>query len=183
MSFLEFHQSFICRASSGGGAVVFSSAPVPPPEPALGWQQCPVSSDEGETDLLEESEKPPCHYSPQHPRPMSVSCTKPLHYNIWDPEYCVKHLKWSDMMWKLIVSCLSAVRSAVGWWDEGTTCSTGGGTGVRLALHSMVEKHVNSLMWRWVPAWHSYTLVQPLAKLLLMNNVFMGAYFQFTFPL
>ncbi|XP_016134827.1 ataxin-7-like protein 1 [Sinocyclocheilus grahami] len=107
---LQLANSHLHRAS---GAVVFSSAPVPPPEPVPGWQH--LSSDEGETDLPEESERLLCHYSPQHPRPLSCCAFSSRlmgrgHY-VFDRR-----------------------------WDR-----------VRLALHCMVEKHVNSLMWRKVP--------------------------------
>ncbi|XDV24349.1 hypothetical protein PO909_028560 [Leuciscus waleckii] len=95
--------------------VVLSSAP----EPALDWQRISgdsrLSSDEGEADLPEETEKLMCHYSPQHPQPLSCCAFSSRmmgrgHY-VFDRR-----------------------------WDR-----------VRLALHCMVEKHVNSLMWRKVP--------------------------------
>ncbi|KAL1275357.1 hypothetical protein QQF64_034980 [Cirrhinus molitorella] len=116
---LQLANSHLHRVSGSGGAVVFSSAPVPPPEPASVWQHCSgdsrLSSDEGEADLPEESEKPLCHFSPQHPRPTSCCAFSSRllgrgHY-VFDRR-----------------------------WDR-----------VRLALHCMVEKHVNSLMWRKVP--------------------------------
>ncbi|KTF85797.1 hypothetical protein cypCar_00032004 [Cyprinus carpio] len=123
-------------------SVVFSSAPVPPPEPVLSWQQCSgdarLSSDEGETDLPEESEKLLCHYSPQHPRPMSCCAFSSRlmgrgHY-VFDRR-----------------------------WDR-----------VRLALHCMVEKHVNSLMWRKVPlaveSMMSPTEVSPLGSPFVPNH-------------
>ncbi|XP_077091279.1 ataxin-7-like protein 1 [Siphateles boraxobius] len=89
------------------------------PEPALDWQRVSgdsrMSSDEGEADLPEETEKLMCHYSPQHPQPLSCCAFSSRmmgrgHY-VFDRR-----------------------------WDR-----------VRLALHCMVEKHVNSLMWRKVP--------------------------------
>lgn len=95
--------------------VVLSSAP----EPALDWQRTSgdsrLSSDEGEADLPEETEKLMCHYSPRHPQPLSCCAFSSRmmgrgHY-VFDRR-----------------------------WDR-----------VRLALHCMVEKHVNSLMWRKVP--------------------------------
>lgn len=69
---------FLSRVSGSVGAVLLGSAPAPPPpEPAPGWQRCSgdarLSSDEGEADLPEETEKPLYHYSPHHPQPMSVS--------------------------------------------------------------------------------------------------------------
>ncbi|XP_039516625.1 ataxin-7-like protein 1 isoform X2 [Pimephales promelas] len=92
--------------------VALSSAP----EPALDWQRISgdsrLSSDEGEVDLPEETEKLTCHYSPRHPQPLSCCAFSSRmmgrgHY-VFDRR-----------------------------WDR-----------VRLALHCMVEKHVNSLMWR-----------------------------------
>ncbi|XP_067247515.1 ataxin-7-like protein 1 isoform X1 [Chanodichthys erythropterus] len=107
------------RVSGSVGAVLLGSAPAPPPpEPAPGWQRCSgdarLSSDEGEADLPEETEKPLYHYSPHHPQPMSCCAFSSRlmgrgHY-VFDRR-----------------------------WDR-----------VRLALHCMVEKHVNSLMWRRV---------------------------------
>ncbi|XP_016303158.1 ataxin-7-like protein 1 isoform X1 [Sinocyclocheilus anshuiensis] len=117
-----------------------SSAAVPPPE--LSWQQCSrdahLSSDEGESDLPEESEKLLCHYSPQHPRAMSCCAFSSRlmgrgHY-VFDRR-----------------------------WDR-----------VRLALHCMVEKHVNSLMWRKVPlaveSMTSSTEVSPLGSPFVPNH-------------
>ncbi|XP_051544587.1 ataxin-7-like protein 1 isoform X2 [Myxocyprinus asiaticus] len=105
---------------SGSGAVVLSSTPIPPPpESAPSWQRCSadarLSSDEGETDLPEDLEKPSWHYSTHHPRPINCCAFSSRlmgrgHY-VFDRR-----------------------------WDR-----------VRLALHCMVEKHVNSLMWRKVP--------------------------------
>ncbi|XP_016381154.1 ataxin-7-like protein 1 [Sinocyclocheilus rhinocerous] len=124
------------RRVSASGAVVFSSAPVPPPEPVPGWQR--LSSDEGETDLPEESERLLCHYSPQHPRPLSCCAFSSRlmgqgHY-VFDRR-----------------------------WDR-----------VRLALHCMVEKHVNSLMWRKVPqaveSVTSPTEVSPLGSPFVSNH-------------
>uniref|UniRef100_A0A8C2BNV9 Ataxin 7-like 1 n=1 Tax=Cyprinus carpio TaxID=7962 RepID=A0A8C2BNV9_CYPCA len=134
---LQLANSHLHRVS-GGGAVVFSSAPVPPPEPAPGWQRCSLSSDEGETDLPEESEKLPCHSSPQHPRPLSCCAFSSRlmgrgHY-VFDRR-----------------------------WDR-----------VRLALHCMVEKHVNSLMWRKVPlaveSVTSPTDISPLGSPFVSNH-------------
>ncbi|XP_051976920.1 ataxin-7-like protein 1 isoform X2 [Xyrauchen texanus] len=128
---LRLANSHIHRVS-GIGPVVLSSTPVPPlpPETASSWQRCSgdthLSSDEGETDLSEESEKPSWHYSTHHPRPMSCCAFS------------------SRMMGR--GHYLFDRR-----WDR-----------VRLALHCMVEKHVNSLMWRKVPlAVESMTAASP----------------------
>ncbi|KAI7792107.1 putative ataxin-7-like protein 1, partial [Triplophysa rosa] len=114
---LKLASAHIHRVSGSGGAVALSSAPAPPPEAPPSWQKSDtrLSSDEGEADPPEESEKPLCHYSPHHPRPMSCCAFSSRlmgrgHY-VFDRR-----------------------------WDR-----------VRLALHCMVEKHVNSLMWRKVP--------------------------------
>ncbi|XP_073694556.1 ataxin-7-like protein 1 [Garra rufa] len=137
---LQLANSHLHRAS--GGAVVFSSPPVPPPEPVPSWQRCSgdsrLSSDEGETDPPEESEKLLCHYSPHHPQPMSCCAFSSRlmgrgHY-VFDRR-----------------------------WDR-----------VRLALHCMVEKHVNSLMWRKVPlaveSMTSPTEVSPLGSPFVPNH-------------
>ncbi|XP_051546728.1 ataxin-7-like protein 1 [Myxocyprinus asiaticus] len=127
---LRLASSHIHRVS-GSSPVVLSSTPVPPPpETAPSWQRCSgdahLSSDEGETDLSEESEKPSWHYSTHHPRPMSCCAFS------------------SRMMGR--GHYLFDRR-----WDR-----------VRLALHCMVEKHVNSLMWRKVPlAVESMTAASP----------------------
>ncbi|XP_067284199.1 ataxin-7-like protein 1 isoform X2 [Pseudorasbora parva] len=121
-------------------SVLLCSAP--PPEPAAGWQRCTgdarLSSDEGEGDLPDEAEKPPCHYSPHHPQPMSCCAFSSRlmgrgHY-VFDRR-----------------------------WDR-----------VRRALHCMVEKHVNSLMWRKVPlaveSMTSPSEVSPLGSAFLPNH-------------
>lgn len=117
--------------------MVLSSAPAPPPpDPVPSWQKpsadTRLSSDEGEMELSEESEKLLCHYSPNHPRAMSCCAFSSRlmgrgHY-VFDRR-----------------------------WDR-----------VRLALHCMVEKHVNSLMWRKVPlAVESASEVSPLSSAFL----------------
>lgn len=114
---LRLASAHIHRVSGSGGAVALSSAPAPPPEAPPSWQKSDarLSSDEGEADPPEDSEKPLCHYSPHHPRPLSCCAFSSRlmgrgHY-VFDRR-----------------------------WDR-----------VRFALHCMVEKHVNSLMWRKVP--------------------------------
>ncbi|KAK7150074.1 hypothetical protein R3I94_009399 [Phoxinus phoxinus] len=115
--------------------VVLSSAP----EPALDWQRISgdsrVSSDEGEADLPEETEKLMCHYSPQHPQ--ALSCCAFSSRMMGRGHYVFDRR-----------------------WDR-----------VRLALHCMVEKHVNSLMWRKVPlveeSMSSSSEVSPLGSALL----------------
>lgn len=134
---LRMANSHVHKVCGGAGAVVLSSAPAPPPpDPVPSWQKpsadTRLSSDEGEMELSEESEKLLCHYSPNHPRAMSCCAFSSRlmgrgHY-VFDRR-----------------------------WDR-----------VRLALHCMVEKHVNSLMWRKVPlAVESASEVSPLSSAFL----------------
>uniref|UniRef100_H2ZWX2 Ataxin 7 like 1 n=1 Tax=Latimeria chalumnae TaxID=7897 RepID=H2ZWX2_LATCH len=71
-----------------------------------------LSSDEGEMDGAEESEKLDCHYSGHHPRPLGF-CTFTSH--LMGRGYYVFDRRWDRF---------------------------------RLALNSMVEKHLNSQMWK-----------------------------------
>ncbi|XP_036433672.1 ataxin-7-like protein 1 [Colossoma macropomum] len=119
---LRLANAHINRGSGGGGAVVLSSTPVPvpAPDPVLpSWQKCGgdvrVSSDEGEAELPEDTEKPSCHYSPYHPRPISCCAFRS---RLMGRGHYVFDRRWDRM---------------------------------RLALHCMVEKHVNAQMWRKVP--------------------------------
>ncbi|KAL7882381.1 hypothetical protein SRHO_G00000390 [Serrasalmus rhombeus] len=119
---LRLSNAHINRGSGGGGAVVLSSTPVPVPAPdpvVPSWQKCGgdarVSSDEGEAELPEDTEKPSCHYSPYHPRP--ISCCA-FSSRLMGRGHYVFDRRWDRM---------------------------------RLALHCMVEKHVNAQMWRKVP--------------------------------
>ncbi|XP_006011454.1 ataxin-7-like protein 1 isoform X1 [Latimeria chalumnae] len=74
-----------------------------------------LSSDEGEMDGAEESEKLDCHYSGHHPRPLGF-CTFTSH--LMGRGYYVFDRRWDRF---------------------------------RLALNSMVEKHLNSQMWKKIP--------------------------------
>ncbi|XP_028811489.1 ataxin-7-like protein 1 isoform X2 [Denticeps clupeoides] len=108
------------RRSSGGGAIVsLSSTQVPTADPIATWQRLVgdvhVSSDEGEADVPDDSEKPICHYSVHHPRPMSCCA---FNSRLMGRGHYVFDRRWDKM---------------------------------RLTLHRMVEKHVNSQMWRKVP--------------------------------
>lgn len=135
------------RVSGNGGAVTLSSAPAAAPEPPPSWQKIGgdvrLSSDEGEIDPHEETEKPLCHYTPHHPRPLSCCAFSSRlmgrgHY-VFDRR-----------------------------WDR-----------VRLALHCMVEKHVNSLMWRKVPlvveSMTGPTEASPLGSSFLPNHTLTAA--------
>ncbi|XP_042323008.1 ataxin-7-like protein 1 isoform X2 [Sceloporus undulatus] len=74
-----------------------------------------LSSDEGEVDGAEESEKLDCHYSGRHPRPLAF-CSFGSH--LMGRGYYVFDRRWDHF---------------------------------RLALNSMVEKHLNSQMWKKIP--------------------------------
>ncbi|XP_034982439.2 ataxin-7-like protein 1 isoform X2 [Zootoca vivipara] len=74
-----------------------------------------LSSDEGEAEGSEESEKLDCHYSGHHPRPLGF-CSFGSH--LMGRGYYVFDRRWDRF---------------------------------RLALNSMVEKHLNSQMWRKIP--------------------------------
>ncbi|XP_061496387.1 ataxin-7-like protein 1 isoform X6 [Rhineura floridana] len=74
-----------------------------------------LSSDEGEVDGCEESEKLDCHYSGHHPRPLGF-CSFGSH--LMGRGYYVFDRRWDRF---------------------------------RLALNSMVEKHLNSQMWKKIP--------------------------------
>ncbi|XP_066490285.1 ataxin-7-like protein 1 isoform X3 [Tiliqua scincoides] len=74
-----------------------------------------LSSDEGEVDGAEESDKLDCHYAGHHPRPLGF-CSFGSH--LMGRGYYVFDRRWDRF---------------------------------RLALNSMVEKHLNSQMWRKIP--------------------------------
>ncbi|KAG7454556.1 hypothetical protein MATL_G00260910 [Megalops atlanticus] len=100
----------------GGWGSVSLSAGGPPPDPAA---PCPaaeggerLSSEEGEAEVLEDSDWP---YTPHHPRPLGC-CS--FGSRLMGRGYYVFDRRWDRM---------------------------------RQALHCMVEKHVNALMWRKIP--------------------------------
>ncbi|KAJ8381704.1 hypothetical protein SKAU_G00024820 [Synaphobranchus kaupii] len=74
-----------------------------------------LSSDDDEVAVPGESERPDCHCSPRHPRPMGC-CS--FGSRLMGQGHYVFDRRWDR---------------------------------TRLALHRMVEKHVNSLMWRKIP--------------------------------
>ncbi|NXY90645.1 AT7L1 protein, partial [Alcedo cyanopectus] len=74
-----------------------------------------LSSDEGEADGAEESEKLDCHFSGHHPRPLGL-CS--YGSRLMGRGYYVFDRRWDHF---------------------------------RLALNSMVEKHLNSQMWKKIP--------------------------------
>nr|XP_060634349.1 ataxin-7-like protein 1 isoform X4 [Anolis sagrei ordinatus] len=85
------------------------------PLPSIGDVPSRLSSDEGEVDGSEESEKLDCHFSGHHPRPLAF-CSFGSH--LMGRGYYVFDRRWDHF---------------------------------RLALNSMVEKHLNSQMWKKIP--------------------------------
>ncbi|KAM5236980.1 ataxin-7-like protein 1 isoform 3-T3 [Ctenodactylus gundi] len=89
--------------------------PEPPAPPAGGDLASRLSSDEGEMDGAEESEKLDCQFSTHHPRPLAF-CS--FGSRLMGRGYYVFDRRWDRF---------------------------------RLALNSMVEKHLNSQMWKKIP--------------------------------
>ncbi|MBN3313849.1 AT7L1 protein, partial [Atractosteus spatula] len=104
--------------SSGGGlcSLTDGGAGTEPPAPAPGGDVGGrLSSDEGEAEAPEDSEKLDCHFSGHHPRPQGF-CT--FGSRLMGRGYYVFDRRWDRF---------------------------------RLALNSMVEKHLNSQMWKKIP--------------------------------
>ncbi|MEQ2227610.1 hypothetical protein ILYODFUR_000133 [Ilyodon furcidens] len=114
----------------GSSSSISTSSPLPPaappavvpvPEPSsYSWMNAPgdssrLSSDEGDTETPDDTDRPSLHYSSHHPRPLGVCL---FSRRLMGSGYYVFDRRW-DMM--------------------------------RLALQSMVEKHLNAQMWRKVP--------------------------------
>ncbi|XP_045555681.1 ataxin-7-like protein 1 isoform X4 [Salmo salar] len=128
---LRLANAHIPRVPGGGGAAVLSSTPVPPAStqdpPAPVWQRAGedrdgrLSSYEGDPGTPEDpdrdvdGDRPSCHYSPHHPRPLACCA---FSSRLMGRGHYVFDRRWDRM---------------------------------RLALHCMVEKHVNAQMWRKVP--------------------------------
>ncbi|XP_071189229.1 ataxin-7-like protein 1 isoform X1 [Salvelinus alpinus] len=114
---------------SGGAALLSSTPPVPPGStqdpPVPVWQRAGgdrdgrLSSDEGDPGTPDDpdidGDRPSCHYSPHHPRPLGCCA---FSSRLMGRGHYVFDRRWDRM---------------------------------RLALHCMVEKHVNAQMWRKVP--------------------------------
>ncbi|XP_055794090.1 ataxin-7-like protein 1 isoform X2 [Salvelinus fontinalis] len=114
---------------SGGAALLSSIPPVPPGStqdpPVPVWQRAGgdrdgrLSSDEGDPGTPDDpdidGDRPSCHYSPHHPRPLGCCA---FSSRLMGRGHYVFDRRWDRM---------------------------------RLALHCMVEKHVNAQMWRKVP--------------------------------
>ncbi|KAM4711709.1 uncharacterized protein atxn7l1 isoform 1-T1 [Anableps anableps] len=114
----------------GGSSSFSTSSPLPPaappavmpvPEPSpISWVNAAgdgsrLSSDEGDTETPDDTDRPSLHYSSHHPRPLGF-CV--FSSRLMGPGYYVFDRRWDRM---------------------------------RLALQSMVEKHLNAQMWRKVP--------------------------------
>ncbi|XP_030072224.1 ataxin-7-like protein 1 isoform X2 [Microcaecilia unicolor] len=102
--------SIVCNSSSNHSPYVAE-----PSLPSIGDLASRLSSDEGELDGAEESEKLDCHYSGHHPRPLGL-CS--FGSRLMGRGYYVFDRRWDRF---------------------------------RFALNSMVEKHLNSQMWKKIP--------------------------------
>ncbi|XP_067907025.1 ataxin-7-like protein 1 isoform X4 [Heterodontus francisci] len=99
------------------------------PLPIIGDLASRLSSDEGEMDGAEESEKLDCHYSGHHPRPLGY-CT--FGSRLMGRGFYVFDRRWDRF---------------------------------RLALNSMVEKHLNSQMWKKIPPAADSPMPSPAAPI------------------
>ncbi|XP_075766098.1 ataxin-7-like protein 1 isoform X4 [Pelodiscus sinensis] len=88
-----------------------------------------LSSDEGEVDGAEESEKLDCHFSGHHPRPLAF-CS--FSSRLMGRGYYVFDRRWDHF---------------------------------RFALNSMVEKHLNSQMWKKIPPAADSPMPSPAAHI------------------
>lgn len=111
------------------------------PAPA-GTEASRLSSDEGENEEREEAtEKLDCHYSGYHPRPAAVSTrilviisfawTVKGRYKYFFLLFSLQHCTFGSRLYGR--GCYAFDRR----WDQ-----------VRSALTSMLDKHVNSQMWK-----------------------------------
>ncbi|XP_043565049.1 ataxin-7-like protein 1 isoform X4 [Chiloscyllium plagiosum] len=99
------------------------------PLPIIGDLASRLSSDEGEMDGTEESEKLDCQYSGHHPRPLGY-CT--FGSRLMGRGFYVFDRRWDRF---------------------------------RLALNSMVEKHLNSQMWKKIPPAADSPMLSPAAPI------------------
>ncbi|XP_041071479.1 ataxin-7-like protein 1 isoform X5 [Carcharodon carcharias] len=99
------------------------------PLPIIGDLASRLSSDEGEMEGAEESEKLDCHYSGHHPRPLGY-CT--FGSRLMGRGFYVFDRRWDRF---------------------------------RLALNSMVEKHLNSQMWKKIPPAADSPMPSPAAPI------------------
>nr|XP_058153127.1 ataxin-7-like protein 1 isoform X2 [Dasypus novemcinctus] len=103
--------------------------PEPPLPPVGGDLASRLSSDEGEMDGADESEKLDCQFSTHHPRPLAF-CS--FGSRLMGRGYYVFDRRWDRF---------------------------------RFALNSMVEKHLNSQMWKKIPPAADSPLPSPAAHL------------------
>ncbi|XP_038637122.1 ataxin-7-like protein 1 isoform X1 [Scyliorhinus canicula] len=111
------------------GTASNSSTVLELPLPIIGDLTSRISSDEGEMDCAEESEKLDCHYSGHHPRPLGY-CT--FGSRLMGRGFYVFDRRWDRF---------------------------------RLALNSMVEKHLNSQMWKKIPPAADSPMPSPAAPI------------------
>ncbi|XP_078076291.1 ataxin-7-like protein 1 isoform X1 [Mustelus asterias] len=111
------------------GTTSNSAAVLELPLPIIGDITSRLSSDEGEMDGAEESEKLDCHYSGHHPRPLGY-CT--FGSRLMGRGFYVFDRRWDRF---------------------------------RLALNSMVEKHLNSQMWKKIPPAADSPMPSPAAPI------------------
>ncbi|XP_055974242.1 ataxin-7-like protein 1 isoform X3 [Sorex fumeus] len=103
--------------------------PEPPLPPAGGDLASRLSSDEGEMDAAEDSEKLDCQFSTHHPKPLAF-CS--FGSRLMGRGYYVFDRRWDRF---------------------------------RLALNSMVEKHLNSQMWKKIPPAADSPMPSPAARI------------------
>nr|XP_008539875.1 PREDICTED: ataxin-7-like protein 1 isoform X1 [Equus przewalskii] len=103
--------------------------PEPPLPPVGGDLASRLSSDEGEMDGADESEKLDCHFSTHHPRPLAF-CS--FGSRLMGRGYYVFDRRWDRF---------------------------------RFALNSMVEKHLNSQMWKKIPPAADSPMASPAAHI------------------
>ncbi|XP_039705312.1 ataxin-7-like protein 1 isoform X11 [Pteropus medius] len=103
--------------------------PEPPLPPAGGDLASRLSSDEGEMDGADESEKLDCQFSTHHPKPLAF-CS--FGSRLMGRGYYVFDRRWDRF---------------------------------RLALNSMVEKHLNSQMWKKIPPAADSPMPSPAAHI------------------
>ncbi|XP_021575122.1 ataxin-7-like protein 1 isoform X3 [Carlito syrichta] len=103
--------------------------PEPPAPPVGGDLASRLSSDEGEMDGADESEKLDCQFSTHHPRPLAF-CS--FGSRLMGRGYYVFDRRWDRF---------------------------------RFALNSMVEKHLNSQMWKKIPPAADSPLPSPAAHI------------------
>ncbi|XP_036859486.2 ataxin-7-like protein 1 isoform X1 [Manis javanica] len=107
--------------------------PEPPLAPVAGDLASRLSSDEGEMDGADESEKLDCHFSTHHPKPLAF-CS--FGSRLMGRGYYVFDRRWDRF---------------------------------RLAVNSMVEKHLNSQMWKHRNPSHRASGPSPLFRTCLTN--------------